>query len=173
MTKWISVTAVIILYVITCEAQFTDQTATCADVQQKLQSLSTALQAWCNYTSTVTWTSVQQTLIGTSDLRSAGTTPYNIPSVIPSTAREVFILVGTFQGDASEVGHSDFLKMYTQQGTNSYEQYLYLYSYLQEAVSTNSDNMWFPMPSNRLIYLEVPLDHGPHCWAELYAIGYR
>ena len=173
MTKWISVTAVIILYAITCDAQFMDQTATCADVQQKLQSLSTTLQAWCNYTSTVTWTSVPQTEIGSSDLLNAATTSYKIPNVIPSTAREVFIFIGAFQGQANKVGHADSLKIFTVEGTNSYEQFLYLYSDHQNATNTNSDNMWFPMPSNRMIYLEVPVAQGPACGASLYVIGYR
>lgn len=173
MTKWISVTTVIILYVITCDATFTDQTATCADIQQNLQSLSTALQAWCNHTSTVTWTSVPRTEIGTNNLARPETFPYNIPTVIPSTAREVFVFVGAYQGDEYNNRDPDFLKIYTLQGTNSYEQYLYLMPYFQSAYNTNSDNMWFPMPSNRLIYLQVPVAHGPNCMAVLYAIGYR
>jgi len=174
MIKWISVTATIILYVITCDAQFTDQTTTCADVQQKLQSLSTALQAWCNNTSMVTWTSVPQTKIGTSNLQNAETTSYNIPSVIPSTAREVFIFVGAFQGRTSYAGHPDSLKIYTLQGTNRYEQYLYLFPYnYNNAFNTNSDNLWFPMPTDKMIYLEVPVAQGPNAEAELFVIGYR
>jgi len=154
--------------------EFTDQTATCADVQQNLQSLSTALQAWCNDTSMVTWTSVPQTKIASSKLQIAETTSYNIPSVIPSTAREVFVFVGAFQGVTGYVGHSDSLKIYTLQGANRYEQYLYLFPYNHNSViNTNSDNLWFPMPTNRMIYLEVPVAQGPNSEAELFVIGYR
>ena len=138
-------------------SSLTRRLVTCADVQQKLQSLSTALQAWCNSTlNTVTWTSVPQTEIGTSDLQRATTIPYEIPAVIPSTAREMLILVAALQGQANNIGNQYFLKIYTLQGTNRYEQYLYLYTWPQYAINTNSDNMWFPMPSNRMIYLEVP-----------------
>jgi len=142
MTKWISVTAAIILYVITCDATFT-------------------------------WTSVPLTKIGTSDLQSGGTIHYQIPDVIPDAAKEVFIHVAAFQGNTYlDRELNDFLKIYTVNGYNTYEQYLYLYGYPQDAVNTNSDNMWFPMSSNRSIYLEVPVVNGPHCWVGLYAIGY-
>ena len=143
MTKWISVTATIVLYAIMCDAQYP-------------------------------WVSVQLTKIGNSNLKQAEKFAYDIPSVIPNTAREVFILVGAYQGNFSIQGAPpDFLKIYTQQGNNTYEQYLYLYSYIQNSFNTNSENMWFPMPSNRNIFLEVPIPQGSNCAAELYAIGYR
>ena len=57
--------------------------------------------------------------------------------------------------------------------TTRYEKYLMVYSWSQDAISTNSDNMWFPMPPNRRVYLTVPTAHGANAGARLFAIGYR
>ncbi len=66
------------------------------------------------------------------------------------------------------------LKVFTQEGSNKrFEKYLYMLTFHQLAYNTNSDNMWFPMPSNRRIYMTVNKDVGANCGAQLYAIGYN
>jgi hypothetical protein len=119
-----------------------------------------------------TWTSVPKTNIGNSNLQHASTVSFTIPSVIPSTAREVLIHAGVFSGYTNR-GPDHDLKFFTQIGTTRYEKYLLVYSYPQLAYNTNSDNMWFPMPLNRRIHLAVPTAHGPDAGVRLYAIGYR
>ncbi len=37
----------------------------------------------------------------------------------------------------------------------------------ENAVNTNSDNMWFPMPINRRIYMTVDRDIGTNCRSNL------
>ena len=160
----------------------------CANVLQRLQSLSEAVQVMCGSSTTpppatghqqqcdcsypVTWTSVQKTDIGSNNLQHAGTLTYTIPSVIPSAAREVLVLANLYCGWSTR-GPAQDIKIYTLQGTQRYEKYLYMYSYSDGQVNTNSDNMWFPMTTNRRIYMEVPAAHGDNCFGSLKAIGYR
>jgi hypothetical protein len=119
-----------------------------------------------------TWTSVPKTNIGNSNLQHASTVSFTIPSVIPSTAREVLIHAGVFSGYSNKGPYHD-LKFFTQIGTTRYEKYLLVYGWPQHAYNTNSDNMWFPMPPNRRIYLTVPAAHGNNAGVRLFAIGYR
>ncbi len=66
------------------------------------------------------------------------------------------------------------LKVFTQDGSSKrFEKYLYMLTWNQIAINTNSDNMWFPMPINRRIYMTVDRDVGTNCAAHLYAIGYN
>ncbi len=118
------------------------------------------------------WTSVPLTSIGTSNLRHASTMSFTIPNVIPSSANEVLIHAGVFSGGSNRGPYHD-LKIFTQIGTNRYEKYLLVYSWNQDAINTNSDNMWFPMPPNRRVYLTVPAVHGASAGVRLFAIGYR
>ena len=157
------------------------QEIACSNVQEKLQALSEAVQlcgsttpapiSQCNCNYSATWTSVPLTTIGTSNLQHAGTLAYTIPRVIPSTAREVLVLASIYCGYTPTI--YQHIKIYTQQGTNHYEKYLFMFSHAQDAINTNSDNMWFPMTTNRRIYMEIPSAHGGHCGGLLKAIGYR
>ena len=119
------------------------------------------------------WTSIPMTEIGTSDLQQADTVSFPIPSAIPSSAREVLIHAGAHSGHSINATHSN-LKIFTRMGAAQYEKYLLLLSCRQaEAVSSNSDNMWFPMPENRKVYVTVPTAHGDKAGMRLFAIGYR
>ena len=125
------------------------------------------------YYSPFNWTSVPITQIGTSNHQHAGTLSFTIPSVIPSSAREVLVYAGVHSGGSNLRGPKKSIKVFTQIGTTRYEKYLYLYSWTQNAVNTNSDNMWFPMPPNRRVYLTVPAAHGTNVDALIHVIGYQ
>ena len=118
------------------------------------------------------WTSVPPATIGSSNLQVAATFSYAIPKTIPSTATEVLVYVKMYSGTSSR-GTSNDVKIYTQIGKHQYEKYIFDVSWNQDAFNTNSDNMWFPMPPNRLIYLTVPTALGDHAEVQLIAIGYR
>jgi hypothetical protein len=119
-----------------------------------------------------TWTSVPKTNFAENTLQHAGTSSFTIPTVIPSSAREVLIYTSMFSAWSSVGPHQD-VKIFTQIGTTPYEKYLHVYSAAQNAINTNSDNMWFPMPPNRRVYITVPRAHGSGTSVYLSAIGYR
>lgn len=122
------------------------------------------------YYSPYNWTSVPETLIGNSNLQHAATVSFTIPNVIPSKAREVLIHAGVFARD--NYGGSSYytIKFFTQIKNYRYEKYVLIYS---GGLNTNSDNMWFPMPPNRRVYITIPTPLGLNSGARLYAIGYR
>jgi hypothetical protein len=115
---------------------------------------------------------VTKTRIGTSDLRHAGTLTFIIPNVIPSTANELFVYVWVKSGSSSNGPYQD-IKVFTQIATTRYERYIRSESWRQNAININSENMWFPMPTNRRIYITIPRPHGVRVCASLDAIGYR
>ena len=114
------------------------------------------------------WTPVTKTVIGTSTIRRPATTAFTIPSIIPSNASEVLIYV-TFQGSTGS--RPQDLKLFMLIGSTRYEKYLMIKAFSAENI--NSDNMWFPMPPNRRIYLTNSVGNGAGAEAKLYAIGYR
>ena len=129
---------------------------------------TTELQCSCP----VNWTSVPFVHIGTTNLKHAATLSFTIPSIVPSSAREILIHAG-FSTGSSNNGPQQFIKIFTQIGTAKYEKYLLMHSYPQNAINTNSDNMWFPMPPNRRVYLTLQTAVGSYSGARLHAIGYR
>ena len=45
---------------------------------------------------------------------------------------------------------------YVEMNGKRYQHFLRVYAYPQDAFNTNSDNMWFPMPSNRMVCIDAP-----------------
>ena len=138
---------------------------------EALCGVSTSTPPTVQYSPSLTWTSVPRTTIGGNNLRTPSTFSYTIPSVIPTSAKEVLIYALIHSGGALRGGQH--VKIFTQEGSNRYEKYLYMFGYPQDAINTNSDNMWFPLPTNRRIMMTVSNDQGDNCKAELHAIGYR
>ena len=105
-----------------------------------------------------------------------GTYQHSIPSAIPDAAREVLLYATVFCGLITPHINTD-IAIYTVVGNERFEMYMYLrmYGWNQLAINTNSDNMWFPMPSNRLVYVQVPSTYSGAgvCGFRLSATGYR
>lgn len=97
------------------------------------------------------------TEIGFTSLLEAATLSFTIPTVIPANAREVMIEVAIFTGNTN--GHPiTYIKVFTQIRSTRYEKYLsYIPFPTKTSYSTNSDNMWFPMPPNGIIYVTIPV----------------
>lgn len=124
------------------------------------------------HASPVPWTPVNKTEIGRNDLNTATTLSYDIPTIIPDAAQRVLLYSSTHCGYSSERKHGD-IKYYVVVDGIHYEQFLLMRSYDQVAINTNSDNMWFPMPPNRLIYIEVPVAFPNNCHTVVNVIGYQ
>lgn len=122
-----------------------------------------------------TWKSISMTKIGHSNLQTTAlpaTFAYDIPDTVPDNAKEVLVYVYFWSGNSNPQTLSHF-KIYTEEGDHKYEQYVALRSYRNtNFFNTNTDNLWFPMPSNRKIFMEVPHRHGT-AGGEVYVIGHR
>ncbi len=122
-----------------------------------------------------TWTPVNLTYIGKADF-GAGTTAtfhFQIPDIIPDSASE-FLLYATLN-----CGYSDNIDMraniifYVERKGIRFEKFLLMHGYYQDAWNTNSDNMWFPLPADRQIHLEIVPIAFRKCSSRLWVIGYR
>ena len=129
----------------------------------------------CLYTNcviSVPWTPVNKTQIGSDYLTTATTLSYSIPSIIPSTAREVLVYTTMWCGWNRVTVDADITYFVEVNGIR-YEHFLHVYAYRQSAINTNSDNMWFPMPPNRMVYIDVPLAFSSNYRTLVSVIGYR
>ena len=158
----------------------------CSAITAKLEELQQATKTLCgNYTKSVTiekgeylsyfvtWKSVPITSIGNTEFHSRGTLSYEIPSIIPDEAMEVLIYVYFYKRSSS--GWLSHFKIHTE-GDNGeeYSKYISLSPFSHSySHSSNTDNLWFPMPRSRRIFLNVPYALSNSIGGYLYAIGYR
>ena len=154
----------------------------CTALEEKLKEVLVGVCSLCGLSASggdcscqadPTWTSISIRSFGISNLRSTGTISFVIPSSIPVTAKEVLVFTEIQNGSSGPQDRISRLKLYTEEGNKRYEQYITIHTYIQGAWNTNSDNMWFPLMSNRRLYLEKPNVHSGGVSVQVFAIGYR
>ena len=124
---------------------------------------------------TCSWTSIVKTQFGYAQAPTFQRANYSftIPNVIPTSAREVLIYATVISGLVhTDSGPADVI-FSTRKGGNRYEKYLRLHAYHQDAINTNSDNMWFPMPPDRTLFVYLPASFDGKVYVDVSAIGYR
>lgn len=126
----------------------------------------------CVVSNSGTWTSVEMTEIGRSHFRHRTTHAFSIPDVIPTTAREVLVYA-YFEDGYSSPDQVTHFKVYTEEVTTKYIKYISIHSYSGYSWAYNSDNMWFPLTSNRRVYIEVPKVTTENVGGYIYVTGYR
>ena len=118
------------------------------------------------------WTSIPITYLAKFELSYAATHTVEIPYSIPDSAQEVLVYTVVNVGASGPDSRSN-VKIYTQEDYKTYAKYIAVHPYPQSAWSTNSENMWFPMTSNRKIYVNIPRGDEGNVDIEIYVIGYR
>ena len=168
-----------LILVLLAPVVFSRGTGVCPNIQSCLTTLTTAFNTFCNVNTTpapcscpVEWESITMTELGTINMQSNSTQSFVIPSSVPSTACEVLVYVYVFMGTAEEF--YSHMKIYTESSpTRRFEKYLSLNTYPQSAISTVSENMFFPMPSNRQIYVSLSRSHPGNIGGHINLVGYR
>ena len=121
----------------------------------------------------VNWTIVPRKVFGGVNFKQNGTIAFNIPALIPSSAREVLIYA-VIQVDGSESHNAqDLVKIYTQENDDQFGKLLGFAIYTQETRSTNSENMWFPLTKDRRVYVQVFNRYSGSLELTVSVVGYR
>jgi hypothetical protein len=124
-------------------------------------------------TSAPYWTSIPIEYIAKFELTYSATHTLDIPYAVPDSAKEVLVYAVLNVG-ASGPDSRFNIQIYTQEDYNHrYAKYIAVHPYPQSAWSTNSENLWFPMTSDRKFYVNIPRSDEGNSDIELYVIGYR
>jgi hypothetical protein len=180
----ISICVFLLTFVVSIRGD-SNSTQACAVIQEKVKELSKAAHRLCEIPHSNedlefcscprTWKSIGLINLGNSNFRTTAvpaTFSYEIPDTVPDDAKEILVYARIWSGNNSPRRTTDFI-IYTEEGDDKYRQYLYSETYSTHArYNTNSDNLWFPMPSNRRVFLVVPHTIN-EAGGSLYVIGYR
>lgn len=157
-----------------------NNSAECATIQFHLTQLNATIQRLCGGgvapnppAYQVEWESITLEQIGTINMASTFEQSFIIPSSIPTTAKEVLIYVYAFMGTSSS--RTSQMTIHTETShTRKFKKYLPIRAYNQNAFSSVSENMWFPLTSNRRIYVSLSTAlTGTNVFGYVNVIGYR
>lgn len=97
-------------------------------------------------------------------------------NLIPGDAKEILLHVAVCVGSSLPNPESYWLGVYVKEGETKFSKASRLTTTKQNAFNDNSENMWFPMPADRSVYLDVAKKHSPierNAKCNIYVIGYR
>ena len=94
------------------------------------------------------------------------------PEVVPDTAKEILVYGGVHAGNANGTGGTYCITLYVEEDGVRYAKYIHVTTYRQDAYNDNTDNMSFPMPSNRRLHMDVPVAFTGHLWIVISLNGY-
>ena len=118
---------------------------------------------------------MNRTSIGFSPLNTATTLDFQLPNTtFPDTVKEILLYATVRCGYSNQQPTTvTEIPFYVEENGIQYAKFLNMINYPQNAWNTNSDNMWFPLPSNRMVYVHVPTALTGYCETSISAIGYR
>lgn len=107
---------------------------------------------------------------------SAGTLSYSIPqSIYLRSPKEVLVYVWVNKGPGGASAGQVHFNIYTKEGTGAntvkYAQKLVVNDHNNNAFRFNSDNLWLPVTSDGIVYVDYPTVNGIGSGMEF--IGYR
>ena len=121
------------------------------------------------------------TLIGGFDgnIPKGQTHTYKFPFpmyLIPAGSREILLHIMIRAGFSLPNTEHRWLTVYVKDGEKRVYKMTRITTCKQDAFSDNSENMWFPLPADCCVYLEVPHRAKPiqkNVTCNVYVIGYR
>lgn len=152
-------------------------------LEQRVQSLETKYTPQLKLKSDILWHPLPLDASTHLGGFSAGTPQgctyqFQLPvNLIPGDAKEILLHVAVCVGSSlPNPSQSYWLGVYVKDGETKYSKASRLTTAKQNAFNDNSENMWFPMPADRSVYLEVakrerPIERNAKC--NVYVIGYR
>ena len=111
-------------------------------------------------------------VIGRESLNRPGLYQFSIANLVPDTATQFLIYATVFSGNTYSPSVFMDVSVFVYVDEKRLAQHLFVIGHEQVAFSINSDNMWFPVPSNKLVYVLVPEGVPGYAWFRFHAIGY-
>lgn len=155
-----------------------------AALEQRLKFMERKYGDKFKLKSDITWNPLPiagHTLIGgfNGNIPKGETRTYKFPLpmyLIPAGSREVLIHVMIRAGFSLPDNFQPWLMVYVKDREKRLYKMTRITQRKQDAFSDNTENMWFPLPPDRSVYLEVPRRPKPiqkNATCNIYVIGYR
>ena len=119
------------------------------------------------------YTSIKSKLIGVFDYKSKSPTYLEIPEEIPSSAKSVLVLA--YLSTGAEGPERTFMtELWTEIDGEKCKKAIRGTRYPQSAISYSSENMWFPIKTERRIHIQCDDIQSENCHnLEVFVLGYR
>jgi hypothetical protein len=158
------------------ENQLSEKDAKISQLEQRINDFEGTICYELERKSDIKWTPIHpwHKIYVINEHTPMGMKQHFVPeNIVPRGSKELLILLAT---------HSEFswphkvmstISVFVEEEGVRYSKFIKLENYEQRAWSDNSDNVWLPLPTNRVVYVDVPVQFGKMFWCDIHLIGYR
>ena len=94
-------------------------------------------------------------------------------NVVPRGAKEILILLAIHTQFSSPDKATSCISVFVEEDGIRYSKFIKSQTYRQRAWSDNTDNVWLPVPTDRVVNVDVPVQFGGAFYCDVHLIGYR
>ena len=145
------------------------------ELEQRIDRVKSDITGELKKKSDVKWSPVSPyRLFSVGAGNRCGVQQCKIPlNLVPGQAREILLLVACHSGSASPKGVTHCLSLFVEENGVRYAKYIHITTHGQSALNDNTENMWLPMPTDRMLQFDVPQVFSGIITCNVILTGYR
>ena len=144
-------------------------------LQRRIDKVKMNLTGELKKKSDIKWSPVSaHVLFSVGAKNPCGVKHCSIPqNLVPVQAKEILLLVACCSGMSAPKDVTHRLTLFVEEKGVHYAKYIHITTCKQPARNDNSENMWFPMPTNRSLHFDVPQTMNGDISCTILLTGYR
>ena len=158
------------------ESQLSEKDAKISQLEQRINDFEGTISYELERKSDIKWTPIhpwyeiyvinEQTPIGMKQR-------YVPENIVPKGSKEILVLLAIHTQFSWPHKVTSCISVFVEEDGTRYSKFIKVQNYEQRAWSDNTDNVWLPMPTNRVVNVDVPVQFGRMFWCDIHLIGYR
>ena len=153
-----------------------EKDAKICQLEQSIDEFESNVDHKLNNKSNITWTNIDpcHPLFLATVRTPPGIKPCHVPEqIVPDVAKELLIMIGIHCSGVTPHGQVQCISVFVEEDGVHYSKYIKFSPHKMRAWNDNIDNVWLPMPRNRVVHVHIPVQFGNSFWSDVLLIGYR
>lgn len=145
-------------------------------LEQRIAAVGRNIDCELNGKRGIKWTTVTPSykLLLINSSTRPGVTKCRIPdSTVPPDSREIMVLLSLHMGNSLPHNVQVVIKVFVEDDGVRYTKFMEFRPYKQKAWNDNTNNVWLPMPTNRIVHVETPVKFDGDLWCDVLLVGHR
>ena len=158
------------------ESQLSEKDAKISQLEQRINDFEGTISYELERKSDIKWTPIHPwyEIYVINEQTPKGMKQRYVPeNIVPKGSKEILVLLAIHTQFSWPHKVTSCISVFVEEDGTRYSKFIKVQNYEQRAWSDNTDNVWLPMPTNRVVNVDVPVQFGRMFWCDIHLIGYR
>ena len=158
------------------ENQLGEKEAKISQLEQRINDFEATFCSELERKSDIKWTPLHpwHEICVINEKTPKGVKRHYVPeNAVPKGSKEILVLLATHSEFSWPHKVTSTISVFIEEDGVRYSKFIKIQNYEQKAWNDNTDNVWLPFPTNRMVNVDVPVQFGKMFWCDVHIIGYR